>query len=123
LGNNYAAYSLTYAAASPGQALVVWYRSLNLFDSDFGNITLQAATLVSGNEPTPVTIINPSLNGAGFQFSFVTEAGRSYTVQFNELLPAVTWQTLTNFTGTGTSAVVTDPESNRAQRFYRVRVE
>jgi hypothetical protein len=123
LGNGYAAYTLTYTAASPGQALVVWYRSLNLFDSDFGNLTLQAATLVAGNEPTPVTIINPSSNGAGFQFSFATDAGRSYTVQFSELLPAVAWQTSTNFTGTGTSVVVTDPAANRAQRFYRVRVE
>jgi len=123
LGNGYAVYTLTYVAASPGQALVVWYRSSSLFDSDFGNVTLQAATLVAGNEPAPVTIINPSLNGAGFQFSFATEAGRSYTVQFSELLPAVTWQTLTNFTGTGTSAVVTDPASNLAQRFYRVHIQ
>jgi len=123
LGNGYAAYTLTYAAASPGQALVVWYRSLNLFDSDFGNVTLQAATLVARSEPTPVTIVNPSLNGAGFQFSFATEASRSYTVQFSELLPAINWQTLTNFSGTGTSAAVTDPASNHAQRFYRVRVQ
>jgi len=123
LGNGYAAYTLTYAAASPGQALVVWYRSLNLFDSDFGNVTLQAATLVGNDEPTPVAIINPSLNGAGFQFSFATEAGRSYTVQFSELVPAIDWQTLTSVAGTGTSAVVTDPASNHAQRFYRVRVQ
>lgn len=123
LGNGYAVYRLTYAAASAGQTLTVRYRSLNLFDSDFGNVTLQAATLVAGNEPTPVTIINPSLNGAGFQFSFGTEAGRSYTVQFSGFLPAIDWQTLTNVTGTGTSAVVTAPASNQAQHFYRVRVQ
>lgn len=123
LGNGYAVYSLTYAAASPGQALVVRYRSLNLFDQDFGNVTLQAATLVAGNEPTAVMIVNPALNGTAFGFSFVTEAGRSYSVQFTGALPSFNWETLTNLTGTGSSAVVSDPAANHAQRFYRVHIQ
>jgi hypothetical protein len=65
-GNAYGVYALTYAAASSGQALTVRYRSLNLFDQDFGNVTLQAATLVAnsgGNVPPSVVVTNP-VNGA-----------------------------------------------------------
>jgi hypothetical protein len=67
-GNAYGVYTLTYAAASPGQTLHVRYRSLKLFDQDFGNVTLQAATLVlnsGGNTAPTVTIANPT-NGAVF---------------------------------------------------------
>ncbi len=65
-GNAYAVYRLTYAAASPGQKLIVRYRSLRLFDVDYGNVTLQAATLVvnsAGNLPPIVQFMNPT-NGA-----------------------------------------------------------
>ncbi|HXI53104.1 MAG TPA: Ig-like domain-containing protein, partial [Candidatus Saccharimonadales bacterium] len=61
-GNAYGSYTLTYAAASPGQTLHIRYRSLNVFDLDFGNVTLQAATLVvnsGGNVLPSVTITNP----------------------------------------------------------------
>src|SRR5205823_11039370 len=64
--NAYGVYTLTYAAASSGQTLKVRYRPLSLFDQDFGNVTLQAATLVlntSGNAPPSVSITNPP-NGA-----------------------------------------------------------
>lgn len=120
LGNGYAVYRLTYAAASPGQQLIVRYRPLKLFDVDFGNVTLQAATLTGTDQPVPVTILNPALNGEGFGFKFTTEVGRNYTVQFSDVLPGTDWQTLSNVVGSGSSAVVTDPVTDRAQRFYRV---
>jgi len=64
-GNSYAVYTLDYAAASTGQNLIVQYRSLTLYDQDFGNVTLQAATLVgnsSGNVPPTVSITSPTNN-------------------------------------------------------------
>ena len=64
-GNSYAVYTLDYAAASAGQSLIVQYRSLTLYDQDFGNVTLQAATLVgnnSGNVPPTVSISSPTNN-------------------------------------------------------------
>ncbi|HXJ55162.1 MAG TPA: Ig-like domain-containing protein [Verrucomicrobiae bacterium] len=64
--SSYGVYTLTYAAASPGQTLHIRYRSSRLFDQDFGNVTLQAATLVvnsSGNILPTVTISSPN-NGA-----------------------------------------------------------
>jgi hypothetical protein len=64
-GNSYAVYTLDYAAATAGQNLIVQYRSLTLYDQDFGNVTLQAATLVgnsSGNVPPTVSITGPTNN-------------------------------------------------------------
>jgi hypothetical protein len=65
-GNAYGVYTLTYAAASSGQTLHIRYRSLKLFDQDFGNVTLQAVTLTGGsteNMPPSVTLTNPA-NGS-----------------------------------------------------------
>jgi len=75
-GNAYGVYTLTYAAASSGQTLHVRYRSLKLFDQDFGNVTLQAATLTvntGGNTPPTVGITSPT-NGT------VLTASASFTL-------------------------------------------
>jgi hypothetical protein len=80
--NAYGAYTLTYAAASSGQTLHIRYRSLKLFDADFGNVTLQSATLVGagGNVPPTVTITSPT-NGtvlaAPASFTFAADASDS----------------------------------------------
>jgi hypothetical protein len=121
VGNAYAVYRIAYAAATAGQQLTVRYRSRNLFDPDFGNVTLQAATLVA--EPAPATILNPAVTNGEFGLSLVTEAGRNYTVEFCEVLPSVQWQILTNLVGSGATAAVSDPETNHRQRFYRVSVQ
>ncbi|HXJ71947.1 MAG TPA: Ig-like domain-containing protein, partial [Candidatus Dormibacteraeota bacterium] len=62
-GSSYGMYTLTYAAASPGQTLHLRYRSSKLFDQHFGNVTLQAATLVGnsgGNVLPSVNISSPA---------------------------------------------------------------
>jgi hypothetical protein len=68
--NSYAVYTLDYAAASAGQSLIIQYRSLTLYDQQFGNVTLQAATLVGTNSgpadiPPTVSISTPT-NGSSF---------------------------------------------------------
>jgi hypothetical protein len=68
--NSYAAYTLDYKAASAGQSLIIKFRSLVLFDQHFGNVTLQAATLVGTNSgpaniPPIVSITSPT-NGTSF---------------------------------------------------------
>jgi hypothetical protein len=47
-GNSYVVYTIDYAAASAGQQLNVIYRSKNLFDLTYGNVTIQSATLEGG---------------------------------------------------------------------------
>lgn len=65
-GNTYAVHTLTYTAASGGQTLHVRYRAKQLFDSEFGNVTLQAVTLVGGNsrpnDPPVVALLEPTNN-------------------------------------------------------------
>jgi hypothetical protein len=68
--NSYAVYTLDYAAASAGQEIIIEYRSLALFDQQFGNVTFQAATLIGTNSgpvdsPPTVSISTPT-NGASF---------------------------------------------------------
>src|SRR6185503_4447665 len=59
-GDSYVVYTLDYSAASAGEYLIINYRTLELFDTEFGNVTLQAATLSGGNLPPTVRITSPT---------------------------------------------------------------
>ena len=215
-GNAYAVYTLNYTAAAAGQMLIVKYTAETLFDADFCNVTLQAATLSGGvpptnsfptveitsptnqtlftapetftiqakasdsdgsvtqvqffagtnllgtatnspydftwlnvpagdyslmakatdnrgattsssvvtisvvnNTPVAVTLLNPAVSGSDFSFSFATQTGLGYTVQFTDSLNPIGWNVLTNFTGNGSTATVTHTDI-AAQRMYRV---
>jgi hypothetical protein len=120
--DSYAVYTLDFAAASAGQSLIVQYRVDALFDPEFGNVTLQAATLSSPPPPTPLRIVNSVLTENGFMFSFPTEAGKNYSVQLAPALASpIDWQTFTNVLGNGSMATVTDADFSASRRFYRVR--
>ena len=216
-GNSYAVFTLDYSAASAGQSLIIQYRSMALYDFDFGNVTLQAATLVatnSGNNPPTASITSPS-NGASFMapatitinatagggtvtnveffqgatklgqdtsspysltwstvlvgnytltvratdnrgvtttsagvaisvtnsaalpvtlhsedwfgsdfiFSFASQSGHSYEVQFKGALGSGSWAVLTNLTGNGATLTVTNKNPSSAFRFYRVETK
>lgn len=69
-GNRFVVYRIDYAAASPGQRLIVRQTLANVYDFIYGNVTLQAATLRGGmppetNLPPTVSITNP-VNNAVF---------------------------------------------------------
>jgi hypothetical protein len=217
--NAYTNYTLDYRAASSGQMLVVEFTARTLFDADYGNISLEAATLSGAlpptNAPPTVAVFSPT-NGASFSapaeititakpsdsdgtisrveffqndtylgavtnspydfawtnvtadnytltakatdnlgatsisspvmisvtnatlaavvmqnpavtegalhFSFATQSGLNYSVQFTDALEPVNWQTVTNFTGTGTAFGVTNITTT-TERFYRVGVQ
>lgn len=118
----YAVYTLDYAAANAGESLIVQYRADTLFDGDFGNVTLQAATLTGPPAALPVEISNPAMAGGGFSFSFPTEAGTGYSAQrATSLVSPIDWQTFTNVAGNGSMATVMDANLSATRRFYRVR--
>jgi hypothetical protein len=120
-GNSYVVYTINYSAASAGQQLVVIYRSLNLFDSVYGNVTLQAATLQGGTSAAlPVYITNPSFLGGSFALSFLTQSNHNYLVEYTDVLPPTNWVTLTNLPGTASTISVTNQNVTATQRFYRV---
>jgi hypothetical protein len=120
-GNSYAVYTVTYAASSPNQRLIVRYTVENLYDFDFGNVTLQAATLQGSiAPPLPVELQTPTLTPDGFAFSFFTESGRTYAVQMAPWLPATNWATFTNVPGMDGPLRITNFGAPPAQGFYRV---
>jgi hypothetical protein len=64
--DSYAVFTINYTAASSGESLVIQYRSFELYDFDFGNVTIQSATLVGngggGNIGPTVTLTAPTNN-------------------------------------------------------------
>lgn len=68
-GDSYAVYTLDYQAGSAGQNLIIQYRSKELYDFDYGNVTLQSATLsgeADNNLLPQVQIIQPTNNATFF---------------------------------------------------------
>ena len=55
------------------------------------------------------------------KFSFATELGRTYTVQYTDSLVPANWQSAPSFIGDGSIVTITDP--TRQMRFYRVLVQ
>ena len=121
--NEYAVYEIDYRAASPGQLLNVEYRSLEIFDQVYGNVTLQAATLRSSSEALPVYILNPARVGNDFVLSFNTVSNRSYMVQYCDVMPAPAWTNLSVVNGQGTLVTVTNFNVTTGNRFYRVETQ
>jgi hypothetical protein len=71
----------------------------------------------------PITLLNPQLQGGMMKFSFQTQTGFLYRVEFTPSLSATTvWQFLTNIPGTGSGVQIQDP-MNQPQRFYRVWIQ
>jgi hypothetical protein len=63
--DSYAVYILDYRAASAGENLIIQYRSKELYDFDYGNVTLQSATLsgqADSNLIPQVRITHPTNN-------------------------------------------------------------
>lgn len=91
-----------------------------------GNITVMpgGANILSNcpsSTPTPITLTAVAPVIGGLRFSFNTDLGANYTVEFKDDLSAPNWQVLQTFTGTGGPAHVTNAPAPAAARFYRVR--
>src|SRR4030095_12488987 len=87
--NRVGLYTLNYSAALPGQTLVVRYTASFLFDSSFGNVTLQAAALQGA---PPAQILTSTHNGTDFIFSFLTDIGWNYAVGYTDSLHPISLQ-------------------------------
>ncbi|HEU0009956.1 MAG TPA: Ig-like domain-containing protein [Verrucomicrobiae bacterium] len=116
-GNAYRVYTIHYAAASPGQSLAIRWTASTLFDEHYGNVTWQAATLMTG-----LSLSNPRREASGFSFTLGSEAGFSYMVESSESLRPGSWTPLTNFIGIGGEMHFTDPGPLPPHRAYRLRL-
>jgi hypothetical protein len=121
--NAYQVYTLNYKAASNNQTLTIRHTALNSYDTVFGNVTLQAATLSLGAAPlSPTIVITTIVNTpASFGFSFATDPGPTYQVLYTDSLSPANWILLTNVVGDGSvwTMVDTNKTSNRFYRVYR----
>jgi hypothetical protein len=124
--NSSGVYSLSYFSASSNQTLTVRYISNAQYDMTYGgSLWLAAATLsgsISSTGPRP-PLISCGIQQGIFTLSFSTEASRTYTVEWADSMAGPFWQTLTNFTGDGNTAIINDPDSSGDARFFRVKAE
>ena len=110
-------YTLNYTAASNNRNLVVRFTADDLFDLEFGNISLSAVSVVG---PYPIAANQAAVAGTNFGFSFSTATNFTYAVDYTDSLSPPNWQRLTNFTGTGIDAAISHDISTNRQRFYRL---
>jgi glucose/arabinose dehydrogenase len=81
-----------------------------------------AVYAINYNGTLPPLIIAPGIANNMFGFSFLTQSGANYLIEYKSPLNASTWQTLTNVVGTGSVVAFVDPSSLSTSRFYRVRI-
>lgn len=79
------------------------------------------AKITDGAALAPISLINTRLAGANVAFDFLTQTGRSYTVEYRDSVTTGTWQTLTNVGGDGTLKSIVRPAGTPPIRFFRVR--
>jgi hypothetical protein len=90
----------------------------NILLNDLSNVNAVKVyrTLAAGG----ITLLNPAHSGSTSTFSFQTQSGQNYTVQFRTNLAAGNWLTLQTVAGSGSVTNITDNAATNAARFYRV---
>jgi hypothetical protein len=68
------------------------------------------------------TIVNVQHSASSFSFSFQSQNGVTYTIQYQTSLEDNDWSTLETRSGDGTVLTVTDPVTTAARRFYRIQI-
>ena len=68
----------------------------------------------------PPLIFGPQQIGNDFVFSFWSDPGAVYQVQFATSLSALNWQYLPSITGDGTAKTVTNAGAGNGVRFFRL---
>jgi 1,4-alpha-glucan branching enzyme len=96
-------------------------------DSDGDGLTNLQEYQAGTNPRDPnsaLRITSATATGNKFAVSFPSVAGKSYAVEYANLLPTTSWQILaTNIAGTGSTISITDTlPAGVSQRFYRVRL-
>jgi len=83
---------------------------------------VHSLALFGGQTPTlSARITNLIKTNGTFRLSLPTLSGRVYRLEYKNSLLDVQWTPLPLVAGTGRTLVLTDPDANESQRFYRVR--
>ncbi|HPW92932.1 MAG TPA: putative Ig domain-containing protein [Verrucomicrobiota bacterium] len=85
---------------------------------------LLAEPLAKANAIAPAPrILSTAMTSDGFNFSFGTETGKTYDVEYAESLVNPKWKLLLTVAGDGRAVVINDPTPPiSGQRFYRFRI-
>jgi hypothetical protein len=70
-----------------------------------------------------LVILDPRHTGSTTTFNFLTELGKTHTVQYTTSLTNTTWQTLQVVAGNGSVTNITDATATNAIRYYRVSTQ
>jgi hypothetical protein len=90
-------------------------RATSLCGASIAGSAGSTCTVIDGIGLTPTVV-----NGV-FKLSVATKSGKSYTIQYKNMLSDPAWTNLSTITGTGGSMSVTDPTAaQQPRRFYRV---
>src|SRR5439155_26261059 len=95
----------------------------------FSNAVVFASN--GGNSTNPVAgqgidwpvLLSPTISEGSLLFSFNSVTGKTYTLQYKDLLYDPVWLSLQTITGDGTLKIITNGSAVPAQRFYRLRAQ
>jgi PKD repeat protein len=88
-----------------------------------GTNSITRTNFVTVTNLAPPVIAITGNDATNFMFSFSTVTGKTYVVQFKDLLTDPDWQTLSSVPGDGTLQTVTNSLAASPQRFYRLNVQ
>jgi hypothetical protein len=118
--NNFPGVSFSVPVDSAdSQTAAVWSAQMNL------NTTAESIFVVTAGA-SHVTLLSPKTSGGNFQFSFLSQAGFTNTIQYRTNLTVGSWQIYTNIPGDGTSKTSSIPFSifsPSRQGFIRVSTQ
>jgi hypothetical protein len=100
--NSFPAVTFTTPVDASSNPVETWNTTVNLSSEAFDNFVVG---------PTPTQLINAQRAGTNFQFSFLSQAGVTNSVQYRTNLVLGIWLTYSNVTGDGTLKTIPIPLS------------
>jgi len=88
----------------------------------FTSITSSPAMLILANPPGAPTLTAPTRSGDNFSFSFSTEVGPAYVLDYKSSLTNAVWIPVSTNVGTGGVITVTNT-SSAPEGYYRIRLQ
>jgi hypothetical protein len=111
---------ISYPEDDFGQYFYSWYGETHLQSTQTRQFVVGQSELPPA---TPVEILNPQSSGANLGFSFLTQLGRTHTVQSRTNLTTAPWLNLTNFVGDGEIWQFNFPIGSAPESYFRVGTE
>jgi uncharacterized repeat protein (TIGR01451 family) len=123
LGNLAAASvaTMTLRATASGSGSVVNTAVATASEPDVAPANNQAAATVEITGAS-LTLLSPGWAGTDFTFSFQSQSGQSYTVEYNDDLRTTNWLFHHSLLGDGSLLPCLVPMTNGTHRFFRVRM-